>query len=182
MPVSIESWNEALNEIQNLQNTINENQRKIKEIESHTTEYVDNPRNIINKDIQVSDSAMVYVPVLNDRRHYTIKLEELKRHFDDFHLPLFYNDEQSVFAFDSVIVFLNDLIRFKNTYDFSGIVKPSVTNPAYYVYLDTKNNVFQFDQTSNRQMTTIYFSTLEIAKKCCTWLNYKYKKGPYQGR
>ena len=180
IPYNLKSWNDAQSKMNALQKSITECQRQLNEIQAHTLEFVDNPKNIINRPATIPNGNNIYIPVNNERKHYNMKLDDLKRHFDDHHLPLYFTDEQSCCIFDSVFPILNDLIKFKTTFDISGDMRVSKSNPVYYVYLNNDVDEFKFNKTENEQCSTIYFSSAEIAENCCIWLNYKYGKGNYR--
>lgn len=176
---NIESWNEAQKRIAQLQKAIAEQQRQLKEIESHTVEFVDNPKNPINQKEVIGDTDIIYVPTEADRKHYPMKKEDLDRHFDNTHMPIYFTNEHSCMMFNSIFPVLKDMLKFKITFDDDGIIKPTVNNKLYYVYLDTEINEFVWGVSSNECVTTIYFSSDEVAKNCAIWLNYKYGLGNY---
>ena len=176
---NIQSWKQAQERMNQLQKAIAEQQRQLKEIESHTVEFVDNPKNIINQVKPIGQTDILYVPTEADRKYYQMKKEDMDRHFDNTHMPIFFTDENSCQIFNSMFNIIKDLIKFKVTFDNNGNMKPSKTNKLCYVYLDSETNTFTIGTTDKEVLTTIYFSNFEIANNCAIWMNYKYGLGSY---
>lgn len=176
---NINSWNEAQKRIAQLQKAITEQQRQLKEIESHTVEFVDNPKNPINHKEVIGDTDIIYIPTGADRKQYPMKKEDLDKHFDEAHMPLYFTNEHSCMLFNSIFTVLKDMLKFKTMFDDDGNIKPTKQNPLYFVYLDTDVNKFRCNRTDCMCTTTVYFSTQEIAENCAIWLNYKYGLGDY---
>ena len=175
----IKSLNDANTKIQELQNKIKSAELEIKELQSRSSDFVDNPNNILNKQLGLSKTSTLYIPTNDSKRHYGMKLEDLAKHFDQFHYPIYFHNEIECSIFDSLTPLLFDLIKFKNIYDVTTDMNPTKSNPVYLVYRDTDLNKFVYTKTTNMSVPTIYFGSMEVAEKCCTWLNYKYKLGPY---
>ena len=110
---NINSWNEAQKRIAQLQKAITEQQRQLKEIESHTVEFVDNPKNPINHKEVIGDTDIIYIPTGADRKQYPMKKEDLDRHFDEAHMPLYFTNEHSCMLFNSIFTVLKDMLKFK---------------------------------------------------------------------
>ena len=177
---NLTSWNDAKKRIETLQKSITEQQRQLKEIESHIAEFVDNPQNPINEKKTIGPTEILYIPTLSDRKHYPMKKEDLDRHFDDIHMPIYFTDEHSCFLFDSIITVLMDMLKFKAMYDDNGNIKPTRVQPLYTIYLNTETNMFVSTESCIFSMyNTVYFSSQELADNCAIWLNYKYELGPY---
>lgn len=69
--------------------------------------------------------------------------------------------------------FNDKLLAFKYCYDrdykvaFSG----DYDNRAYYIYFDSEDGKYNYDWDNICDRNIIYFSSKEIARKCCDWLN-----------
>ena len=69
---------------------------------------------------------------------------------------------------------LNDkLLAFKWCYDreYEPIFDGDYCNTKYAIYYDSLENKYVHDYTTTQKYNLIYFSSKEIAKKCCDWLN-----------
>ena len=176
---NINSWNEAQKRIAQLQKAITEQQRQLKEIESHTVEFVDNPKNPINQKEVIGDTDIIYIPTEADRKQYPMKKEDLDRHFDNTHMPIYFTNEHSCMMFNSIFTVLKDMLKFKTMFDDDGNIRPNHTNRLCYVYFDTDENEFTWGDSNKECVTTVYFSSDEVAKNCAIWLNYKYGLGVY---
>lgn len=180
---NLTSWHEAKQKMESLQRTMTECQRQLKEIEGHVAEFVDNPQNPINVPENITDTSILYIPTLSDRKHYPMKKEDLDRHFDEVHMPIYFTNEHSCFLFDSILTVLMDMLKFKAMYDDDGNIRPTNNNALYTVYLDTESNIFVATGANNKTMyNTVYFSNQEIANNCAIWLNYKYSLGKYSDK
>lgn len=179
---NIKSLNDAENRIAELKRQISAYETQIKELETRSVKFVDNPSNVINKEITLSKANTIYIPTNDKNRHYSMKVEDLDKHFDQFHYPLYFHSEIACSIFDSIFPLINDLIKFKNYYDMTTDMTPTKANPVYLVYMDTNENVFKYRKVDSEGIPTIYFGTEEIAENCCTWLNYKYRLGNYSNR
>lgn len=176
---NIKSLTEAEARIAELKRQMSACETQIKELQSRSSTFVDNPNHILNKEISLSKSSVMYIPTNDKNRHYSMKVEDMDKHFDHIHYPLYFHDEVSCSIFDSIFPILNDLIKFKVMYDPSTNINPSISNPVYLVYLDTHENIFKNKLVKVECVPTIYFGSEEIANNCCTWLNYKYSLGQY---
>ena len=69
--------------------------------------------------------------------------------------------------------FNDKLLAFKYCYDrdYKPVFSGDYGNHAYYVFYDSedKEYVYDWDHVFNRNV--VYFSSEEIAQKCCDWLN-----------
>lgn len=74
---NLTSWHEAKQKMESLQRTMTECQRQLKEIEGHVAEFVDNPQNPINVQENITDTSILYIPTLSDRKHYPMKKKTL---------------------------------------------------------------------------------------------------------
>ncbi len=178
---SIKSLNDAQKRIADLKRQISDWETQVKELEHRYPEFVDNPAHPLNRPFTLNKNSVLYLPTLDKNRHFPMKFEDLCKHFDQYHYPLYFTDEESCSIFDSIFPILSDLIAFKVRYDSGANMVPSRANPVYCVYLDTESNpnTFRYDLTENRAFPMVYFSSEAIANNCCTWLNYKYKMGNY---
>ena len=176
---NIVSLKDAEAKISELKNQIANYETQIKELQSRSLTFVDNPNHILNKEISLAKSNVMYIPTNDKNRHYSMKVEDMDKHFDPIHYPLYFHDEVSCSVFDSIFPILNDLIKFKTLYDPSTNINPSASNPVYLVYLNTTTNVFETELVKDKCVPTVYFGYKDIAENCCTWLNYKYGLGKY---
>lgn len=73
--------------------------------------------------------------------------------------------------------FNDKLLAFKYCYDrdYKPVFSGSYDNYAYYIYYDSEDKKYDYDWDSVRYRNIIYFSSAEIAKKCCDWLNAEMK-------
>ena len=177
---NIKSLNEADKRIAELQAQIASAQTQIKELQTRSSNFVDNPNNSLNKEVVLSRGSVLYIPTNDSKRHYSMKLEDIAKHFHQYHYPIYFHNEVECSIFDSLSTLLFDLIKFKNKYDSSTDMNPTKANPVYLVYLDTDVNKFVYTKTSNMAIPTIYFGSMEVAENCCTWLNYRYGLGDYK--
>lgn len=69
--------------------------------------------------------------------------------------------------------FNNKLLAFKWCYDrdYEPVFSGDYGNRAYYVYYDSEDNKYDYDWQNVCHINVIYFSSKEIAQKCCDWLN-----------
>ena len=133
---NLTSWQEAKQKMESLQRTMTECQRQLKEIEGHVAEFVDNPQNPINIPEKITDTTILYIPTLSDRKHYPMKKEDLDRHFDEIHMPIYFTNEHSCYLFDNILTVLMDMLKFKAMYDDDGNIRPTTAQPLHTVYLN----------------------------------------------
>lgn len=178
---NIKSLYNAQKRIADLKKQMADCETQIKELEHRYPEFVDNPNNSLNKPYTLAKTSVLYFPTLDKNRHFAMKFEDLCKHFDQYHYPLYFTDEESCAVFDSIFPLLSDLIAFKVKYDSGRNMVPSTANPVFMVYMDTTKapNVFTNKEVKTEALPLVYFSSQEIANQCCTWLNYKYKLGNY---
>lgn len=69
--------------------------------------------------------------------------------------------------------FNDKLLAFKYCYDrdYKPVFSGDYDNRAYYVYFDSEDKKYDCDWVSVVAYNVIYFSSKEIAQKCCDWLN-----------
>lgn len=176
---NIKSLAEAQAKMTEIQNRMLDYDNQIKELQHRSLTFVDNPVNPINREVTPTDSSVLYLPTLDKNRHFSMKYSDLCKYFDKYHIPLYFDNEESCSIFDSLFPVLKDLIKFKVIYDSGANMTPSKTNAVFMVYLDTQTNQFVYKQTMYEALPTVYFSNQEIANNCCIWMNYKYKLGNY---
>lgn len=175
---TIKSLADAQKKISELQKQVLDYETQIKELQHRGLSFVDNPANPINRPFTPKDESVLYIPTLDKNRHFGMKFSDLCRYFDKYHLPVYFDNEEACSIFDSVFPVLNDLIKFKVMFDSGTPITPSGKSPAFIIKLDQKANKFTYYETLDFY-TSVYFSSLEIAENCCTWLNYKYGFGSY---
>ena len=177
---NIKSLYEANERIQALETNATDIRNQINELTHRCTEFVDNPRHYINKEVQITPQTVMYIPTMDKNRHFAIKVEDMDKHFDKFHYPAYFINEQACCIFDSIFPYLSDMIKFKVTFDVSGNMNPSKANPVWGVVFDNGMNSFIVESHSViYSPSDIFFSTKEIAEQCCIWLNYKNGTGRY---
>ena len=177
---NIKSLYDADARIKELETEATKLRNQINELSHRCTEFVDNPRHYINKEVQITPQTVMYIPTMDKNRHFAIKVGDMDKHFDKFHYPTYFLNEQSCCIFDSIFPYLNDLIKFKTAFDASGNMNPSKANPVYHIIFDVAANKF-FSRVCDviYSPVDVYFSTKEIADQCCIWMNYKYGLGEY---
>lgn len=69
--------------------------------------------------------------------------------------------------------FNDKLLAFKWCYDrdYIPVFSGDYDNRAYYIYYDSEYKEYDYDWDSVCERNIIYFSSKEIAQKCCDWLN-----------
>jgi uncharacterized coiled-coil protein SlyX len=69
--------------------------------------------------------------------------------------------------------FNDKLLAFKWCYDrdYKPVFSGDYDNRAYYIYYDSEYKEYDYDWDSTCDENIIYFSSKEIAQKCCDWLN-----------
>ena len=176
----IQSLHDAQLQIAELKKQIAERETQMKELQNRYPSFVDNPSNNLNKPVTINKETVLYFPTLDKNRHFGMKFEDVCKHFDQYHYPLYFTDEESCSIFDSIFPVLGDLIKFKVTYESGANTVPSRGNSVYSVYFNVENNRFEFESNTDKVLPIIYFNSIEVAKNCCTWLNYKYNVGIYK--
>lgn len=177
----IKSLAKAVEKITELQKMMSDYDTQVKELQHRSLSFVDNPANPINREFTPTDNSVLYIPTLDKNRHFSMKYSDLSRYFDKFHIPLYFDNEEACSIFDSIFPILSDLIKFKVVFDSGTNMTPSPSNPVCGVYLDQTTESFQVKTNiTNEAVPTIYFSSPEIARNCCIWLDYKYKLGAYK--
>ena len=75
--------------------------------------------------------------------------------------------------------FNDKLLAFKWCYDrdYIPVFSGDYDNRAYYIYYDSEYKEYDYDWDSVCERNIIYFSSKEIAQKCCDWLNEKLTHG-----
>lgn len=70
-------------------------------------------------------------------------------------------------------VFNDKLLAFKWCYDrdYKPVFTREYGNRAYYIYFNSEDKKYDCDWFSIVDLNAIYFSSKEIAQKCCDWLN-----------
>ena len=73
--------------------------------------------------------------------------------------------------------FNDKLLAFKWCYDrdYKPVFSGDHNNRAYYIYYDSEYGKYDYDWGSVCDRKVIYFSSAEIARKCCDWLNVEMK-------
>lgn len=71
--------------------------------------------------------------------------------------------------------FNDKLLAFKYCYDrdYKPVFSGDYSNRAYAVYYDSEDEKYAYDWDNICCRNIIYFSSAEIAQKCCDWLNAK---------
>lgn len=94
---------------------------------------------------------------------------ELRKRYE-FDIPA---DLFTILQFNDKLDNLTKLMKFKFCYDHS--YAPDWGNARelkWYVYFHTPNGEYKIERTSvHGQLSTVYFSSEEIAQKCADWLN-----------
>lgn len=69
--------------------------------------------------------------------------------------------------------FNDKLLAFKWCYDrdYKPVFSGDYGNRAYFVYYDSEDEKYAYDWDNICDRNVIYFSSKEIAQKCCDWLN-----------
>lgn len=69
--------------------------------------------------------------------------------------------------------FNDKLLAFKWCYDrdFKPVFSDDYSNRAYFVDYDSEDKEYQCDWDNISNRNVVYFSSEEIAQKCCDWLN-----------
>lgn len=69
--------------------------------------------------------------------------------------------------------FNDKLLAFKWCYDrdYKPVFSGDYDNRAYFIYRDSEDGKYDWDWDSVCYRNVIYFSSKEIAQKCCDWLN-----------
>lgn len=69
--------------------------------------------------------------------------------------------------------FNDKLLAFKWCYDrdYKPVFSGDYDNRAYYIYFDSEDGKYDWDWDSVCDRNIVYFSSKEIAQKCCDWLN-----------
>lgn len=69
--------------------------------------------------------------------------------------------------------FNDKLLAFKYCYDrdYKPVFSGDYDNRAYYVYYDSEDKEYNCDWDNISNRNVVYFSSEEIAQKCCDWLN-----------
>lgn len=73
--------------------------------------------------------------------------------------------------------FNDKLLAFKYCYDrdYKPVFSGDYDNRAYCIYYDSVDRKYDWDSESVCDRNVIYFSSREIAQKCCDWLNAEVK-------
>ena len=177
---NISSMKEAQQTIEGLKKLIMMKETEMKELQNRYPTFVDNPSNNLNKEVVLRKESVLYFPTLDKNRHFAMKFDDVNKLVDQFHIPVYFTEEESCSIFDRLFPVINDLIKFKVTFESGKFIQPSPNNEMYEVYLDSVTNSFKYDKTTNRVQPTIYFISEDVAKNCCIWLNYKYGYGEYR--
>lgn len=69
--------------------------------------------------------------------------------------------------------FNDKLLAFKYCYDldYKPVFSGDYDNRAYFVYYDSLDSKYDYDWDNVFNRNVVYFSSEEIAQKCCDWLN-----------
>ena len=69
--------------------------------------------------------------------------------------------------------FNDKLLAFKWCYDrdYEPVFSGDYSNHAYFVYYDSEDEKYAYDWDNICDRNVIYFSSKEIAQKCCDWMN-----------
>ena len=69
--------------------------------------------------------------------------------------------------------FNDKLLAFKYCYDrdYKPVFSGAYSNRAYFVYYDSEDEEYNYDWDNISNRNVVYFSSEEIAQKCCDWLN-----------
>jgi hypothetical protein len=73
--------------------------------------------------------------------------------------------------------FNDKLLAFKWCYDrdYEPVFSGDYNNCAYHIYYDSVDRKYDWDSERVYDRNIIYFSSREIAQKCCDWLNAETK-------
>lgn len=74
--------------------------------------------------------------------------------------------------------FNDKLLAFKYCYDrdYNPVFSGDYENRAYFVYYDSEDKEYNCDWDNISNRNVIYFSSDEIAQKCCDWLNNSFEE------
>lgn len=84
-----------------------------------------------------------------------------------------YSTEEYAEQAQKIKEFNDKLLAFKWCYDrdYKPVFSGDYDNRAYYIYYDSEYKNYDWDWESCYDKNVIYFSSREIAQKCCDWLN-----------
>lgn len=141
-----------------------------------------------NEEKKNTESVLAeYWNCLNSKRESTYYVSDSNKveganlfgEYDDTHTDCYSNYPTKEYAEQAQKIkeFNDKLLAFKWCYDrdYKPVFSGDYDNRAYYIYYDSEDVNYDYDWDNISKRNVVYFSSAEIARKCCEWLNGKTK-------